>query len=100
MLHALIAAFMESYNNHRRHGSLGRKAPMIIWNEYYNSISSDKPKTAQVLDEMSRVADRADTGLALDSSGDTANFANRMMNENNNKEVLNSFNNSVQRIKG
>jgi transposase InsO family protein len=98
-----IAGFMEFYNNRRRHGSLGRKAPMIIWNEYYRSLSSDKPQTAQVSEEMSRVSDRADTGLALDSSGDTANFANRMMNENdnkNNQEVLNSFNKSVQLIGG
>jgi DNA-binding ferritin-like protein (Dps family) len=44
-----------------------------------------------------------DTGLALDKSGDTANFADRLMNENNEnikQEVLNSFNKSVQLIGG
>ena len=57
----------------------------------------------QVSEEMSRVSDRADTDLALDSSGDTASFANRMMNENdnkNNQEVLISLNKTVQLIGG
>jgi hypothetical protein len=42
-----------------------------------------------------------DTGLALDKSGDTANFANPLMNENKEnlkQEVLNSSNKSVQLI--
>lgn len=98
-----LTAYMDFYNNKRQHGSLGRVSPIKIWNEYYRSLSYDKPQTAQVSEERSRVSDRADTGLALDSSGDTANFANRMMNENNNKnnqEVLNSFNKSVQLIGG
>ena len=98
-----LTAYMDFYNNKRQHGSLGRKSPIKIWNEYYHSLSSDKPQIAQVSEEMSRVSDRADTGLALDSSGDTANFANRMMNDNDNKnnpEVLNSFNKSVQLIGG
>ena len=98
-----LTAYMDFYNNKRQHGSLGRKTPMKIWNEYYQSLSSDKPQPAQVSEEMSRVSDCADTGLALDSSGDTANFANRMMNENdnkNNQEVLISLNKSVQLIGG
>jgi transposase InsO family protein len=98
-----LTAYMDFYNNKRQHGSLERKTPMKIWNEYYHSLSSDKPQPAEVSEEMSRVSDCADTGLALDSSGDTANFANRKMNESDNKitrEVLISLNKSVQLIGG
>jgi hypothetical protein len=76
---------------------------MQKWNEYYMSFSSDMHQAAQVSEELSRVSACADTGLALDKSGDTANFANRMINENNEiikQEVLNSFNKSVQLIGG
>lgn len=58
-------------------------------------------QTAVVSEELSRVSDSADTGLALDKSGDTATFANRLMNENNEnikQEVLYSFKKSVQVI--
>jgi len=44
-----------------------------------------------------------DTGLALDKSEDTANFANRQMNEmdkNIKQEVLYSIEKSVQHIGG
>lgn len=86
-----IMAYMKFYNEHRRHGSLKRISPMKKWNEYYDSSSSDKNQTAQVLEEMSRVSALQDTCLALDIFGNTANFASRMMNEN----VLNSFEKKV-----
>jgi transposase InsO family protein len=88
-----IAAFMDFYNNRRRHGSLGRRAPIRVWNEYYQSLSADEPPTAQGSEDMSRVSACADTGLALDISRDPANFAPRVMNETDffNKELLNFF---------
>ena len=86
-----FAAYMDFYNNKRQHGSLGRKSPMYVWNEYYGALSTDKPLSAQVSEEMSRVSGCADTGLALDMSGDTANFDYRLMNEIEKPEVLNSF---------
>lgn len=95
-----MAAYMNFYNNKRQHGSLKRKTPLDIWNEYYSSFSTDKQQTAQVSEEMSRVSGCADTGLALDMSGDTAKFADRLMNENKIEEVLNSFTNIVQVIGG
>jgi transposase InsO family protein len=95
-----LKAYMDFYNNKRQHGSLKRKTPLQKWNEYYQSFSSDKQQKAQVSEDMSRVSDCADTGLALDRSGDTANFANRLMNENLNQEVLYSFDKSVQLIGG
>jgi len=76
---------------------------MKKWNEYYQSLSSDTHQTAQVSEKLSRVSACVDTGLALDKSGDTANFADRLMNENDENitpEVLNSFNKSVQLIGG
>lgn len=95
-----ISAYMNFYNNKRRHGSLGRITPMKKWDEYQVSLSFDKPQTAQVLEEMSRVSAFQDTCLALDIFGNTATFANRMMNENLDENVLNSFNKSVQLIGG
>lgn len=94
---------MKFYNNERLHGALKRVPPMKKWNEYYLNLSSDKPTTAQVSEEMSRVSNGADNGLALDISGDTANFANRMMNENqaeNKRNNLNCFQKNVQLIGG
>jgi len=94
---------MHHYNNKRKHCSLKRKTPIQKWNEYYRSLSSDMHQAAQVSEELSRVSACVDTGLALDKSADTANFANRLMNENNGtikQEVLNSFNKSVQLIGG
>ena len=91
------------YNTKRNHDSLKRKTPIHVWNEYFTSFSTDKPQSAQVSEGLSRVSARADTGLALDKSGDTANFANRMMNENNEnikQEVLYSFEKSGQVIGG
>jgi putative transposase len=95
-----LSAYMDFYNTKRQHGSLQRKTPLNIWNEYYRSFSTDRHPTAQVSEDMSRVSGCVDTGLALDITGDTATFANRLMNENENKQVLKSFNNIVQVIGG
>jgi hypothetical protein len=94
-----IMAYMNFYNEQRRHGSLKRIPPMKKWNEYYLSSSSDKPQTAQVSEEMSEASDCGDTRLDLDISGDTANFVVRMMNDNS-EEVLNCFKKNVQLIGG
>ena len=93
-----ITAYVEFYNNRRLHGGIGYKTPQKIWNEYYQSLSSDKPQSAQVSEEMSRVPDSAGTCHALDIAGDTANFADRRMNDDEN--VLNHFEESVQLIGG
>ena len=93
-----ISAYVEFYNNRRLHGGFGYKTPQKIWNEYYQSLSSDKPQSTQVSEEMSRVPDSAGTCHALDIAGDTANFADRRMNDDEN--VLNHFEESVQLIGG
>ena len=51
-----LAAYMDHYNNKRKHGSLKRKTPMQKWNEYYMSFSSDMHQTAVVSEELSRVS--------------------------------------------
>ena len=71
--------------------------------KYYKSFSSDMHQAAKVSEDLSRVSACVDTGLALDKSGNTANFANRLMSENNEnikQKVLKSFNESVQLIGG
>ena len=98
-----IVAYMDFYNNKRLHGSLKRKTPMQVWNEYYQSLSTDKLQIAVVSEEFSRVSEYADTCLALDKSGDTANFDYRLMNENaeiDEQKILYSFDKSVQVIGG
>ena len=95
-----IAAYMDFYNNKRLHGSLKRRTPMQVWNEYCQSLSTDKQLLAEVSEDMSRVSEPADTRLALDRSEDTASFDYRLMNENNNEKVLSSFDKSVQLIGG
>jgi len=91
-----IEAYMNYYNNKRRHGSLKRITPMEKWNEYFAPSSSVMPQIAQVSEKMSRVPECVGTRLALDIFGDTANFANQKMNEN----VLNSCEENVQNIGG
>lgn len=98
-----LDAYVNFYNNKRQHGSLQRETPMRVWNEYYQSLSTDKPQIAVVSEELSRVSGCADTSLALDKSEDTAIFANRLMNENidnTQQKVLYSFIKSVQDIGG
>ncbi len=98
-----LTAYMNHYNNRRKHGSLNIKTPMQKWNEYFGSFSSTIHLPVQVSEDLSWVSDCVDTSLALDKSGGTANFANRLMNDNDEnikQEVLNSFNKSVQLIGG
>jgi hypothetical protein len=65
--------------------------------EYY----PNKQFSSQVSEDLSRVSGCADTGLVIDiSGGDTSKFADRLMNENENKEVLKPFNNIVKVIGG
>jgi len=92
------AAYVEFYNNRRLHGGIGFKTPQKMWNEYYVSLSSDKPQIAQVSEEMSRVPACAGTCHALDIAGDTANFADRRINKHENE--LNLFEKNVQLIGG
>jgi transposase InsO family protein len=93
-----ITSYAEFYNNRRLHGGIGYKTPLGKWNEYYQSLSTDKPQIAQVSEAMSRVPACAGTCHALDIAGDTANFADRSMNEHEN--VLNPFEKNVQLIGG
>jgi transposase InsO family protein len=94
----IITAYIEFYNNRRLHGGIGYKTPQRMWNEYYQSLSSDKLQSAKVSEVMSRVPDSAGTCHALDIAADTANFADRKMNDSEN--VLNHSEKTVQLIGG
>ena len=64
-----IAAYMDFYNNRRLHGSLGRKTPMQVWNEYFNSSSIDKHNLTEqkILDTVYQ----KDVSLHLTGEADT-----------------------------
>ena len=94
------------YFDHAKFFNGDVRTPMLsmtskqIWNEYYQSLSTDKQLSAEVSEDMSRVSKPADTHLALDRSVDTASFDYRLMNGNNYEIVLSSFDKSVQLIGG
>jgi hypothetical protein len=96
----LFICVHDIFNNKRLNGGLKIKTSIEIRNEYFTSFSTDKPQSAQVSEDLSRVSDCADTCLALDKSGDTATFDYRLMNENNNEKALNTFDKSVHVIGG
>lgn len=101
-----ITAYVDFYNNRRLHSGIHYKTPQGMWNEYFTALSSDKPQTAQVSEDLSRVTATADTGLVLDRDVDTANFTDRRINEKEvkpeeiNQTDLNLFEKSVQLIGG
>jgi len=80
-----ISAYMDHYNNKRRHSALKRVAPMVRWNEYFSSFSTDMLKTAKGSEAMSRV-DSMSTEPALDIAGENAIFAQQMR-----KELINNY---------
>ncbi len=49
-----IAQYIFTYNNIRKHGSLGLRTPQSVWNEYFYSLSSDKHLKAAKPENLSR----------------------------------------------
>ena len=49
-----IAQYIFTYNHIRKHGSLKRRTPASVWNEYFNSLSSDKPPIAVSTENTAR----------------------------------------------
>ena len=82
-----ITDYMDHYNNKRRHSALKRVAPMVRWNEYFSSSSTDMHQTAQVSEAMSRV-DCKSTELALDIDKENAIFAEQVRKGFDNKYHL------------
>jgi putative transposase len=52
-----IAQYMFTYNNIRKHGSIGLKTPQQAWNEYFSSSSADNHRVALEPEGLSRLAD-------------------------------------------
>jgi transposase InsO family protein len=52
-----IAQYMFTYNNIRKHGSIGLKTPHQAWNEYFSSPPTDSHRTAPEPVDLSRLAD-------------------------------------------
>jgi putative transposase len=52
-----ITQYIFTYNNIRKHGSLGHRTPCAVWNEHYNSLSSDKPRIAAKPENSARFFD-------------------------------------------
>ena len=49
-----ITQYIFTYNNIRKHGSLGHRTPSEVWNEHFNSLSSDKPRIAAKPENLAR----------------------------------------------
>lgn len=95
-----IAQYMFVYNNIRKHGSLGLKTPNMVWNEYFYSLSSDKPTKAFKPEYLSRFLEEKNTiknlfnpvfsskiHYNLDKYGGGANFDYLMANETINNYI-------------
>jgi hypothetical protein len=52
-----IAQYMFTYNNIRKHGSIGLKTPQKAWNEYFSSSPTDSHRVALEPEGLSRLAD-------------------------------------------
>jgi transposase InsO family protein len=49
-----ITQYIFTYNNIRKHGSLGHRTPQSVWNEYIYSLLSDKQQSAAKPENLSR----------------------------------------------
>lgn len=91
-----IAQYIFTYNYIRKHGTINYKTPASVWNEYFNSFSSDKqPKavstenTARFLEEKINTMKNNNRNLIFSSKiqfnladfSDVANFDYLMANE-------------------
>jgi len=90
-----IEQYIFTYNHFRKHGSLNYQTPQARWNEYFNSLPSDKHPIAAKSENLSRFFEEkidyssvknsifsSKIHLNLDKFGDEANFAFLMANEN------------------
>ncbi len=89
---AILNRWCGFYNERKRHGSLGRKTPQQVWNEYELAVESLKPPSAAKPEQKSRPAmqDKAARAIAatysLDFCGGEANFAKSNSTNNRKKD--------------
>jgi putative transposase len=60
-----IAQYIFIYNHIRKHGSLGLRTPVAVWNEYFFRQSSDKQPIAAKPEELSRFFEEKNPPLEL-----------------------------------
>lgn len=60
-----IAQYIFTYNHIRKHGSLGLRTPVAVWNEYFFRQSSDKQPIAAKPEELSRFFEEKNPPLKL-----------------------------------
>jgi transposase InsO family protein len=84
-----IKAYMKWYNEERKHGSLGRRKPQQVWDQYFGG-SSLKQRDRALSEPLSRPADRP-LCISLDNGGENAYLC--LKDEPNQSLLLNSFQN-------
>jgi transposase InsO family protein len=71
-----IAQYIFTYNHIRKHGSLKQRTPASVWNEYFNSFSTDKQPIALSQENTARFfEEKIDTNNTNDIS---SNFSSKM----------------------
>jgi transposase InsO family protein len=82
-----IKAYTQWYNQERKHGSLGKKKPQQIWDQFFGG-SSLKQREEALSEPMSRPTDK-ELRISLDIGGENAYFC--LKDEPNKSLLLNSF---------
>jgi len=71
-----IAQYIFTYNNIRKHGSLGHQTPCSVWNAHFNSLSSDKQQIAAKPENLARFfEEKFDTKFQINPS---LNFSSKI----------------------
>lgn len=101
---AVFNRWKKFYNERKRHGSLGRKTPKQIWDEYDLAVESLRQQTAAKPEQKSRPAATSPDALAaaasysLDFCGGEAIFAKS--ESTNTEKKTNCFEENVQLLGG
>lgn len=96
-----IKAFMEHYNQKRKHRSLGFKTPMQIWNHSYTFVSVDRPPSealgllSRPIDAFEKINNQSIAGYSLDNNISLAQLclSTETKNELNSQTVFNNQSN-------
>lgn len=101
---AVLKRWSKFYNERKRHGSLGRKTPRQVWDEYEKAVESLRQPSAAEPEQKSRPAAQSPRGQAaaapysLDFCGGGAIFA--QSDSTNSQKKTNCFKENVQLLGG